>query len=109
MVDFCFNTSVEANEVILTFVTDLKANEVVVRKYNTNTQQYDNVVVANITETTYEDQSALRVTYTIVDNGPLDLDADAGEISDPVGLGRTIDSPATGQKNITEWFLSLKK
>ncbi len=38
-------------------------------------------------ETTYGGAHALRVTYTIVDNGPLDTDADVSEIADPVGLG----------------------
>jgi hypothetical protein len=37
------------------------------------------------------------VSYTIEDNGPLDLDPDMGEVADPVGLAiAELTSPDTG-------------
>lgn len=87
LVDFCFDTEDASNPVTLTFVTDLTPQQVVVRKYNPNTKTYTSVTDASIAETTYEGQHAIQVTYTIVDNGPLDMDPDEGEIADPVGLG----------------------
>ena len=87
LVDFCFNTESENNEVSLTFVTNLKPSQVVARKYNPDTQTYFDIKGATITETTYQSQSALKLTYTITDNGSLDLDPVTGQIKDPVGLG----------------------
>lgn len=75
-----------SNQVSLLFVTDLKPNEVSARKYNPTTQTYANVPGATITETTYNAQHALLLTYTITDNGPLDTDPAVGSITDPVGL-----------------------
>lgn len=97
LVDFCFSGAGETNEVSLVFVTDLKPSDVVVRKYNPTSQQYATLGEATVTETTYNSQHALLVTYNIADNGPLDTDPDTGEVADPVGLG-VIDvaAPSTG-------------
>ncbi len=86
LVNFCFDTNAQENQVSLTFVTDLKPNEAVARKYNPTTQTYFDIPGAVITETTLEGQHALMVTYTITDNGQLDLDPTSGKIIDPVGL-----------------------
>lgn len=107
LVDFCFSTEDESNEVTIVFTTDLKPNEVVARKYNPTTQRYDTVSDVSITETTQGGQHALRVTYTIVDNGPLDLDPDEGEIADPIGLANAVGTPNTGQKPF--WLLDTKR
>lgn len=96
LVDFCFSTSEESNEVSLAFVTDLKPNEVIARKYNPNTKKYTTITDASITETTVDGKHALLVTYTIVDNGPLDADPDEGEIADPVGLATAVGAPNSG-------------
>lgn len=107
LVDFCFDTEEESNVVTLTFVTNLKPEEVVIRKYNPDTQEYDTVSDASVTETTYQDQAALQVSYTIVDNGPLDLDPDVGEIADPVGIGITEARLAeTGDSTATYIFIA---
>lgn len=96
-VDFCFSGASEENEINLIFVTDLKPNEVTVRKYNPTTKKYATITTASVTETTYEGQHALSVTYTIVDNGELDTDPDVGEVADPVGLGvLDLGAPNTG-------------
>ncbi len=98
LVNFRFATAAASNTVSLVFVTDLKLHEVVARKYNPTTKEYAAVPGAAITETTYDDHHALQVTYTIADNGPLDLDPALGIIDDPVGLAvlSTPGAPNTG-------------
>lgn len=86
LVDFCFDTTEQNNTVTLTFVTNLKPNEVIARKYNTTTNTYFTIEDATITQATYNSQPALRLTYTIADNGILDLDPETGKVRDPVGL-----------------------
>ncbi len=39
-----------------------------------------------MSETTIDGKHALVLTYTIIDNGELDLNPTAGTISDPIGL-----------------------
>lgn len=100
LVDFCFSGAGASNDISLVFVTDLKPNQVVVRKYKPGSNQYSTVTEATVTETTYNNQHALRVTYPIVDNGPLDTDPDLGEVADPVGLGvADVSVPNTGFKS----------
>ncbi len=100
LVNFCFDTEAQNNEISLTFVTDLKPNQVTARKYNSNDNTYFNIQNATITETTYQDQPALRLTYTITDNGQLDLDPATGKIKDPVGLAVTADELAGTGSNV---------
>lgn len=97
LVDFCFSGADTTNEIRIVFTTDLKPDEVTVRKYNPENDQYTTVSDATVTETTSEGQPALEVVYDIVDNGPLDTDPDIGEVADPIGLGITeIAAPNTG-------------
>jgi photosystem II stability/assembly factor-like uncharacterized protein len=97
LVDFCFSGADISNGVTLTFVTDLMPSQVVARKYNPTSGAYSTITTATITETTLEGKHALRVSYSIEDNGPLDTDPDNGEVADPVGLGRAdIAVPNTG-------------
>lgn len=106
LVDFCFSGADASNEITLIFVTDLKPNQVAVRKYNPNTKAYSALTGASVTETTYSGQHALRVTYVITDNGPLDTDPDIGEVADPVGLGvLAVGAPNTGVGTVLQ-FLS---
>ncbi len=86
LINFCFTTNQQDNEVTLTFVTDLKPNKVQARKYNSDTKTYADIARATITETSVGGKAALRVTYSIADNGTLDLDPITGQIKDPVGL-----------------------
>ncbi len=90
--DFCFTTSQLDNEVTLTFVTELRPSQVIARKYNTTTSRFADVPGAVITETTYLNQHALALTYTVADNGPLDLDPQVGSITDPVGLSVAVSA-----------------
>lgn len=100
LVDFCFSGAEPSNEVSLVFVTDLLPNQVVARKHNPIAGTYA-TINASITETTYTGKHALLVTYTLVDNGPLDTDPDVGEIADPVGLGvADVAVPNTGFRRL---------
>ena len=92
LVSFSFTTNQTDNQVSLTFVTDLKPNQVTARKYNPSTNTYTNLPTSanvSITETTKDNKHALQLTYTITDNGELDLDPTTGIIKDPVGLAVT--------------------
>lgn len=109
LVDFCFTTEAASNEVSIIFVTNLTPDQVVARKYNTGSNSYYNIPNAVITQTTYQGQSALQVTYTIEDNGVLDLDPVVGQIKDPVGLGlrESETLAATGQNAAVLTMLAL--
>lgn len=96
LVDFSFTTDKKDNVVTLVFVTNLKPNQVVARKYNPTSHTYTTIEGASISETTLKGKHALKLSYTIVDNGPLDLDPAVGAISDPVGLAQVPGTPNTG-------------
>ncbi|MCA9343668.1 leucine-rich repeat protein [Candidatus Saccharibacteria bacterium] len=97
LIDFSFSTSTTDNTVSLLFVTDLKPNQVIAKKYDPSTKGYTTLDNATITETTHNNQHALLLTYTITDNGDLDLDKTTGIIKDPVGLATlAVGSPNTG-------------
>lgn len=104
LVEFCFDGASNNNQVSLTFVTDLVPSQVIARKYNPSSGSYFNIDGASITETTHLGQHALLLTYTISDNGILDLDPATGSIKDPVGLAQAESSNGTlsntGQNNI---------
>lgn len=104
LVNFCFDTEDEDNTVTLTFITDLKPNEVTPRKYNPNTKTYTTLTEASVTETEVEGQHALQLTYTITDNGDLDLNPEEGSIEDPVGLATAADNLASTGQNITTYL-----
>ena len=92
LVNFNFTTNQTDNQVTLTFITDLKPNQVKPRKYNPNTKAYTDIKDYTLTESTVDGKHALVLTYTITDNGDLDLDKTTGVISDPVGLAMTNDT-----------------
>lgn len=73
-------------DVTLYFYGQSTAN-LLLRKYNPNTQAYATVNGAVISEVTIGGQQAAKVTYQVTDGGPLDSDGTAnGVIVDPVGL-----------------------
>ena len=113
LVNFSFTTNQSSNQVVLNFETDLKPNQVIARKYNSNTNTYNNLPTSanpTITETTIDGKHHLTLTYNIIDNGELDLDPTTGIVKDPVGLAvsnSTYDQLAnTGESNIII-YLSL--
>jgi hypothetical protein len=104
LINYCFTSSQTDNQVTLVFVTDLKPEQVVLRKYNPTTKTYATVSNAVITSTTYSGQAALQVVYTVTDNGPLDLNPAVGSITDPVGLALAETGvPNTGLPYTSAW------
>ncbi len=79
-------------------VFGVSASNLVLRKYNPNTNAYFTITTATIIDTTIGGQSAAVATYQIKDGGPLDTDGVAnGTIVDPVGLASLVVSvPNTG-------------
>lgn len=97
LIEFCFDTAEQDNQISLTFVTDLKPDDVKARKYNSLEARYFEVPGAQVTQTTYQGKPALKLTYTITDNGLLDLNSAVGKITDPVGLAvPDASAPNTG-------------
>ena len=99
LVNLCFTTQNSNNQVTVTFVTNLQPSQVVARDFNTNTGAYTNIPGAVITQTSYNGQPALNLTYTITDNGTLDTNSALYSVSDPVGLAAintNVIAPNTG-------------
>lgn len=61
----------------------------VLRKYNTTTQEYSNVSGATISSETIGGQSVTKVVYTITDGSEMDEDGLVnGVVADPIGLAQ---------------------
>lgn len=80
----------------LFFVTDLKPTQVKARKYHSSTKQYGDIPGSTITQTELDGKPALKLSYTITDNGELDEDMTPGVIVDPVGLATAADTDNSG-------------
>lgn len=107
LVNFCFDTDSTDNAVTLTFVTELTPSQVTPRKYNSTTRKYTTLSEASLTETEVDGHHALQLTYTITDNGQLDLNSALGSIEDPVGLAVAAGLAATGQDIRSTTLLAL--
>lgn len=112
LVNFSFTTNQNSNQVVLNFITNLTPNQVTPRKYNPNSKTYiDLPASANavVTETTIDSKHALTLTYTIIDNGELDLDPTTGVVKDPLGLAvsnSTYNQLANTGENMLVWVLA---
>ena len=95
LLTYCLTTSSSLNQVSLTFATDLPAADFTARKFDPATKTYSDIPNATITATTLGGKSALKLTYTVQDNGPLDTNPAAGVIEDPVGLAVSSGLPNT--------------
>lgn len=102
LVDFSATvTSGSTNQIVLTFETDLKPNDVTARKYDSTTKQYTNLLGATVTETTLSGKHALELTYKVTDGGALDQDGVInGVIVDPVGLATIAGNDPAGNNPI---------
>ena len=89
LLTYCLTTASSSNQVSLTFATDLPASSFTARKFDPVTKTYSDVSNATITQTTLDGKPALRLTYVVQDNGPLDANPAVGIIEDPVGLAVT--------------------
>lgn len=82
---------------------DVTPGSQILRKYNPTTRAYSTVSDAVISTQTISGRLVTVVTYTVVDNGPLDLDPAVGSIADPAGLGTSIVGvPNTGFGRISK-------
>lgn len=96
LVDFDATCSGPSAEVTIYQYGVADANKVV-RKYNPITGSYFNIEGASIRTATIGGAAVTIATYTIVDNGILDLNPTVGEISDPVGIAtQAVGVPNTG-------------
>jgi hypothetical protein len=89
LVNFQMTTNQTNNQIVLTFETNLLPSQVTPRKFNPNTNTYNNLPTsanATVTETIIDGKHHLVLTYTLTDNGELDLDPTTGIVRDPVGL-----------------------
>lgn len=83
--------------VYLAYLTDLKPNQVTVRKYNSVTNTFASIAGATLEEDQMDGHHVLIAGYDITDNGTLDQNATLGIITDPVGLGvLAVGTPNTG-------------
>lgn len=74
---------------------DVSVSDKVLRKFNPDatTSPYSTIDSATLTDQTIGTDTAAVATYTISDNGPLDLNPELGKISDPVGLASIYTPP----------------
>ena len=62
-------------------------DNLVARKFDTNTNTYSNIPDATISQTTIDSQTVTVLSYQITDGGELDMDKEVnGEFIDPAGL-----------------------
>ncbi len=85
LLHFSANCS-DGSTTVQLYYYDENDQDLVLRKYNPTTQAYTTISDATITRQEIGGQSVVRASYTIVDNGPLDLNPATGVIDDPVGL-----------------------
>ena len=71
-------------------------DHLVLRKHIPTTGAFFTVDGAVIEEAVIGGERVVVATYTIRDNGELDLDPAVGKIADPVGLANTVGAPNTG-------------
>lgn len=105
LVNFVANDCGQPGAVVdinLYFFGDINVGDFVVRKQNAN-GGYSALSSAQQSQVTIGGKKALKVSYSIVDGGPLDQDGAAnGNITDPVGLAKAvIIAPSTGIEKIS--------
>jgi hypothetical protein len=82
------------NTTIKLFYYDVSIDNVVLRKFNPNTQTYADVPGVTLEQVNINGHSVAVATYQVIDGGELDTDGlENGEISDPAGLA-TVFTPA---------------
>jgi hypothetical protein len=97
LVSFSASGCAEVVTVTQYFYGNYSPNDYTARKYNSLTHTYSSIPDAIFSTVAIGGQSALKLTYQIVDNGPLDQDPTLGAISDPIGVGHSVvGAPNTG-------------
>jgi hypothetical protein len=89
------------------------ASQFVARKYDPVSKTYTDIPGATVTNVTIGGQTALKITYSITDGGPLDADGVAnGTIVDPAGpavksAATTTASAAAASSTLTDTGINL--
>lgn len=95
LVNVCYTTDNSSDNVKLTFVTGLSPSQVIARDYNSVTSTYVTVPGATITQSSYNGQPALILTYSVAQGGGLDSSSINGQVIDPVGLAQVVATTTT--------------
>lgn len=96
-----------ATTTVRLFHYDVSKDNLVLRKFNPNSNSYYDISNATIEEQTMNDHLVTIATYQITDGGELDMDGkEDGSIADPAGLGSRVsvndeDLASTGHARIT--------
>lgn len=82
---------------------DVLKDDLVLRKYDPNTELYSTIEDAVLEQVVVNDNTVTRVTYEVTDGGTLDTDGAAnGTIVDPAGLAGSAGSGAGGGNGTDE-------
>lgn len=96
LVNFSANCGASSTTVSI-YQYGISTDGLILRKHNPDTSVYFTIENATIGYQAINGQQVVVATYTIEDNGPLDLDPDNGSITDPVGLAnQVVGAPNTG-------------
>lgn len=87
LTNFGYDTTPNAS-IIVNLYYDLpgKPTDYQARKYHTATGRYSTIEGASLERTQFNERSMIKLSYQLVDNGPLDEDPTLGRVLDPVGL-----------------------
>lgn len=87
---------------------NVPSSELVLRKYNPNSETYFDIEEATLEQTTINGYTVTVVTYEVTDGGELDTDGvEDGNISDPAGLATTSTGEGTGSSTFLSTSSSL--
>ncbi len=103
LLNFSANCNAESTTVVV-YQYGVSADDLILRKYNPDTGVYLTIEGATLTTQTIDGHQVAVGTYTIVDNGPLDLNPAVGQITDPVGLANAVGAPNTGLLSVRDWL-----
>ena len=102
LANFTFNCSGTAT-VTQYFYGDWDSSTVTVRKYSPASHTYTTIPGAVISKEIIGGEKALKIVYSIADNGPLDLNPAVGTITDPAGPAvLAVSVPNTGFRRVYE-------
>ncbi len=98
LVNFTFAQCDPGTTTATLFFYNLNNDNFVPRKFNSTNGTYATITGATVTQVNIAGINVTKVTYQLVDGGPLDADGTInGSIVDPVGLGQAVvGAPRTG-------------
>lgn len=97
LLDFKLSGCGSQVEVTQYYFGNFNPSALTLRKLNPTSGAYTTISGAQLSNVIIGGQAAVKVVYSITDNGTLDLDPTVGSIHDPVGLAlNTVNVPNTG-------------